>query len=284
MELPWLALSWLAVISLERTRWRRLSARFLRPHFAADLAFLATGVVGLGLAMRALAEQAAPALGLHAGFVWPAPLGLPFTVVVYDLGAWGAHWLMHRVPFLWRVHKVHHASPRLDWLAAFRMHPLEHGIRHAISPVLLLVCGFPPLYVAVASVASGAWAALVHANLAVRWGPLGWLFVTPALHHLHHAPATSDRNLGAVFSLWDRLAGRLLVAQAPADALLGVPGEEHTHPHGWWAQVCEPFRKARTPSSHPMSSESRAQANRPHPKSSTSPARTICINATCPLP
>jgi lathosterol oxidase len=121
------------------------------------------------------------------------------------------------------------------------MHPLEHAIRHAVSPVLLLLCGFPALHVAVASIVAGSWAAVVHANLGVRWGGLEWLLVTPRLHHLHHVPATSERNFGAVFSLWDRLSGRLLRATAPADSALGVPGRLGDFPHGWWQQVRAPF-------------------------------------------
>jgi lathosterol oxidase len=242
VELPWIALSFLAVIALERTRWRRLPARFLRPHFASDLAFLATGVVALGLVMRSLAARAAEALGVPPLFDWPAAASLGLTLALYDLGAWAAHWLMHRVPFLWRVHKVHHASPRLDWLAAFRMHPLEHAIRHALSPVLLLLAGFPAAHVALASIVAGAWAAVAHANLGVRWAALEWLLVTPRLHHLHHVPATSDRNLGAILSVWDRIAGRLVRSAVSPATPLGVPSELRDFPNTWWAQLREPFR------------------------------------------
>ncbi|MBM4383778.1 MAG: sterol desaturase family protein [Deltaproteobacteria bacterium] len=254
MELPWIALSFLAVIGLERTRWRRLPARFLRPHFAADLTFFATGVVALGLTMR----SAAAALGAQLGFAplaaWPPVAALALALLVYDLGAWLAHRAMHHFAFLWEAHKVHHASPHLDWLAAFRMHPLEHAIRHAISPVLMLLAGFPAAHVAVASILAGGWAAFVHGNLQVGSRALEWLLVTPRLHHLHHIPESCEQNFGAIFSVWDRLARRLTTAPAARDAKLGVPGEEHSHPHGWWAQVRTPFVRAeRTLSPQPQS-------------------------------
>ena len=172
---------------------------------------------------------------------WPASAAFALTLGVYDLGAWIAHRAMHRFDFLWSAHKVHHASPRLDWLAAFRMHPLEHALRHALSPVLLLIAGFPVLYVALASILAAAWAAFVHANLDLGWARVeGWL-VTPRLHHLHHVPATHDRNFGAIFSLWDRLAGRLTREPAAKDAALGVPGELATFPHTFWPQLAAPF-------------------------------------------
>jgi lathosterol oxidase len=245
MDLIGLTLALLAVIALERTRLRRSPAPFLRSYFAADVAFFATGVVGLGLAMRAAALRTASALGLPPLPEWPLLATFPLALALYDLGAWLAHRSVHRVEFLWRAHKVHHASPRLDWLTAFRMHPIELAIRHALSPVLLLLLGFPVAQVGAASIIAGGWAALVHGNLHVPWQALEWLLITPRLHHLHHAPATSDRNFGAIFSIWDRLAGTLLRETAPRDALLGVPGEIGTHPHGWWAQLRAPLARGK---------------------------------------
>ncbi len=243
MDLLWVSLTLLAVIALERTRLRRVPAAFLRPHFAADFAFYATGAVALGLGMRAAAERAALALGVPPLPAWPALATFALTLALYDLGAWLAHRAMHRVPFLWRAHAVHHASPHLDWLAAFRMHPIEYAIRHALSPVALLLLGFPAAHIGLATILAGGFAALVHANLDVRWHALEWLVITPRVHHLHHAPETSDRNFGAILSVWDRLAGRLLCATAPRNAVLGVPGELAAHPHTYWAQLAAPFER-----------------------------------------
>jgi lathosterol oxidase len=244
MDLLGVTLALLAVIALERTRLRRVPAPFLRAHFTADFAFYATGVVALGLGMRSAAERAALAFGVPLLPEWPMHATFALTLALYDFGAWLSHRIVHRSAFLWRAHKVHHASPHLDWLAAFRMHPIELAIRHGLSPVLLLLLGFPLAHVSAASILAGGWAALVHANLDVRWRALEWLLVTPRLHHLHHAPATSDRNFGAIFSVWDRLAGRLVRATAPRDTALGVPGEIDTYPHGWWEQLRAPFRKS----------------------------------------
>ncbi len=243
MELLGITLALLVVIALERTRLRRIEAPFLRAHFATDVAFYATGVIALGIAMRAGALHIAAAAGVPPLPEWPVIATFALTLTLYDLGAWLAHRIVHRVEFLWRVHKIHHASPRLDWLAAFRMHPIELALRHALSPVLLLLLGFPVAHVGAVSILAGGWAALVHGNLHVRWDALEWLLITPRVHHLHHAPATSDRNFGAILSVWDRLAGRLSCETAPRDALLGVPGEIGTRPHGWWAQLHAPFAR-----------------------------------------
>jgi sterol desaturase/sphingolipid hydroxylase (fatty acid hydroxylase superfamily) len=244
MELLGVALALLAVIALERTRWRRQPAAFLRPHFAADLTFFATGVVALGFGMRLLAQRGAAALGLSPLAAWPAPATLAFTLVLYDLGAWLAHRAMHRFEPLWRVHKVHHASPRLDWLAAFRMHPVEHALRHALSPVVLILLGFPLAHVGIASVLAGGWAAFVHGNLRVGSRAFELLFVTPRLHRVHHVAESCEHNFGAVLSLWDRAAGCLAAPGTAHGGMLGVPGELTSYPHGWWAQIEQPFRAA----------------------------------------
>src|SRR5262249_44864234 len=105
--------------------------------------------------------------------------------------------------------------------------------------------GFPLPAVAVAGVIFSVWAAFNHANVRLSWTFLDVLFITPRLHRLHHVPATSTQNLGAVFSLWDRVCGSFLTLPVADHALLGVPGEVTTYPQGWLAQFVEPFRRLR---------------------------------------
>jgi len=83
-----------------------------------------------------------------------------------------AHWLLHRVDFLWELHKVHHSSPTLDWLATFRSHVIEQALRRLIAPVLLIVAGFSTDAVVLAGSLFYAWAAFNHANL--RRGCASW--------------------------------------------------------------------------------------------------------------
>jgi sterol desaturase/sphingolipid hydroxylase (fatty acid hydroxylase superfamily) len=87
-----------------------------------------------------------------------------------------------------------------------------------------------------------SWAAVNHSNL--RFGPrwLEWLVVTPRLHRTHHVADTSDRNLGSVFTFWDRLRGTLETNDAADPDALGVPAEMASHPQGWWPQLVHPPR------------------------------------------
>ncbi|HYR95878.1 MAG TPA: sterol desaturase family protein [Candidatus Binatus sp.] len=215
----------------------------LRPFLLTDLVYLVTGATGLGLLMRTLAARWSAAPGFASGGV-PFPVLLLLATVLYDLGGYASHLVLHRLDVLWRIHKVHHSSRRLDWLAAFRGHVVEHALRHLASPVALTLLGFPPAVVGAAAAIYGAWAALGHANLRVDLAFLEPVFVTPRLHRLHHVPRTSAANLGTIFTFWDRLRGTLVTDPAPPTPL-GVPGEEETYPQQWLPQLVEPLRTDR---------------------------------------
>ena len=189
-----------------------------------------------------LDDQRLTALDLDSDF-----LTALLAVVLYDFGGYASHRLLHRFEWAWRVHKVHHSSRSLDWLATFRAHVLEHTLRHLASPVVLILLGFPAFAVAIAGVVYASFAAAGHSNLRVDLSSLEPLFVTPRLHRLHHVPATSEKNFGTIFSLWDRLARTLVTSERGGLEPLGVAGEVETYPQTWWRQLVEPFRGAALP-------------------------------------
>jgi len=229
---------------LPRLRFR--PSPFLRAHFASDTLYLLTGYVAgasLALAYVAAASRAlGTPLGLPrlAGADAPRWLSVALALVALDLGNYVAHWCLHRVDWLWEFHKVHHSSPRLDWLATFRSHLVEQALRRLMAPLLLIVVGFPLDALALAAALFLVWAMLNHSNLRLPLRFLEPVLVTPRLHRLHHVPRTTERNLGTVFTLWDRLRGTLVVAEPAAESVLGIPGETGTYPQGWARQLVEP--------------------------------------------
>jgi sterol desaturase/sphingolipid hydroxylase (fatty acid hydroxylase superfamily) len=235
-------------------RYRR--SRFLRRHFATDLVYLATGAIALGLAMRGAAERVAGSVGAPSlvSAALPPALVVGLAVVLHDLGSYLSHWLLHRGEFAWRLHQVHHSSRHLDWLATFRGHVLEHALRNLLSPVALLLAGFPPYAVAGSTAIYAAWAAFNHSNLRLAPSRLELLLITPRLHRLHHVPATSGCNLGTIFSTWDRLRGTLVVDADAASEPLGVPGAVASYPQSWLPQLVAPFRRRTAPPERPVRS------------------------------
>lgn len=232
-----------------RLRFRPLA--FLRPYFATDVVYLATGYVAgasLALAYVAAGSAALGRLGLPrlAALGLPLWISVPLALVALDAGNYLAHWLLHRVDALWEFHKVHHSSRTLDWLATFRSHLVEQALRRLVAPVPLVVAGFPLDAVVIAAGLFTAWATFNHSNLRVRLGPLEALLVTPGFHRAHHVPHTTERNLGTVFTVWDALRGTLVRTESTADVEFGVPLETRSYPQDWLRQLVQPYSAIRT--------------------------------------
>jgi len=149
------------------------------------------------------------------------------VVVVLDFATWVAHWAMHKAPFLWRLHLVHHADGLVDVTTSFRQHPLEGVWRFIVVAAFALALGAPPETVALYRALSAINALLEHGNFRVfapvdRW--VGKVWVTPNFHKLHHSSLQSetDSNYGNLFTLFDRLFGTLSSPTRAANVEYGL--------------------------------------------------------------
>jgi sterol desaturase/sphingolipid hydroxylase (fatty acid hydroxylase superfamily) len=139
-------------------------------------------------------------------------IALPCTVLVSSLSHYAIHVASHKIPLVWRFHRVHHCDVHLDVSSALRSHPLELiAISVFMIPVNVL-CGLSPVVLAVYEGVEAVANMLTHANIRVPQSLercVRWLVMTPSLHRLHHSTfqAETDSNYGNVFSFWDRLFG-----------------------------------------------------------------------------
>lgn len=168
----------------------------------------------LGLAALVLVTNFA----LSFGVAWVASLGGPkragplIGVVALDFSAYVAHVLLHKLPFAWRFHRVHHSEEEVDVTTAFRQHPGESVWRVLWQLPAIVLLGLPMWIVAVYLTISVINAQLEHANLRV-YEPLDRLLrllvVTPNMHKVHHSrrQLETDSNYANIFSVWDRLFG-----------------------------------------------------------------------------
>ena len=142
----------------------------------------------------------------------PLPMGVLLTILLLDAWRYWEHRIFHSVPFLWRLHLVHHSDTQVDITTTERHHPLDAVVGGATAVIFVLVF-FPPLegllayYILVRTVQLCA-----HANLALpTWldRSLGMVLVTPGQHAIHHSPVLQETNsnYGALSSVWDRLFG-----------------------------------------------------------------------------
>ncbi len=132
------------------------------------------------------------------------------VILVLDFATWLAHVGLHKIPFLWRVHLVHHTDPLVDVTTSFRQHPGEGLWRFFVISSASIAIGAPPEAVALYRSLSAINALFEHGNLRViaaidRWFSPFW--VTPNFHKLHHSSDAreTDTNYGNLLSLFDRV-------------------------------------------------------------------------------
>jgi sterol desaturase/sphingolipid hydroxylase (fatty acid hydroxylase superfamily) len=129
------------------------------------------------------------------------------VIVLSDLVIYWGHRLQHRVPFLWRFHKVHHSAEHLDWLAAHREHPLDTIYTVGLINLPAFILGFPLETIAGLIAFRGIWAIYIHSNVRLSIGPLRMLIGAPELHHWHHDRDRDAGNYANISPLMDILFG-----------------------------------------------------------------------------
>lgn len=159
-----------------------------------------------------------------------------FSCGAWDFSYFASHYLQHRVPFMWEIHKVHHSATNLNVLTSKRLHPLADKLDITIASVItgvafgignfFLALNFTEMFSLLCGVniimTVAVLDALRHSHIPVSFGRFEAVFVSPRMHHLHHSVERRhwDKNMGFVFSVWDRLFGTFVKPQ---------PGEVYTY-------------------------------------------------------
>jgi sterol desaturase/sphingolipid hydroxylase (fatty acid hydroxylase superfamily) len=179
-------------------------------------------IAGMGAAL--LAQEEGWGLFNVLSFVprWTAVLA---SILVLDLAIYGQHVVFHKVPFLWRLHRVHHTDIDLDATSGVRFHPLEIALSLALKLAVIAALGAPVVAVVAFEVLLNAAALFNHANVRLSLGldrVLRRVIVTPDMHRVHHSVHRdeTDSNFGFNLSLWDRLFGTY--RDQPRDGHLGM--------------------------------------------------------------
>ena len=130
------------------------------------------------------------------------------VLVSADLIEWCTHNLLHRVPWLWKIHRVHHSIEIMDWIGNFRFHWGEIILYKSIKYIPLALLGAQWQAILIVAVFATAIGNLNHANVNISWGPLRYLFNSPCMHIWHHDKKVRGKagvNFGIVLSVWDWL-------------------------------------------------------------------------------
>ena len=195
---------------------RALSVSRLR-RWSANLGVVVLNSVVLRLLFPAAAVGVATVAvehgwGLLNVYPLPTTLAIVLSVVFMDMVIWVQHVMVHAIPVLWRLHRVHHADLDYDVTTGLRFHPLEIILSMLIKFATVLLLGPPVVAVVIFEVVLNATAMFNHGNIrlpAALDRILRWMLVTPDMHRVHHSVEDDEANSNFGFSLswWDRLFG-----------------------------------------------------------------------------
>jgi sterol desaturase/sphingolipid hydroxylase (fatty acid hydroxylase superfamily) len=270
----WLFVGMVALLSL----WETFAPR--RPLFLSTprrwlshlslylLVLLAVRLTGIAPLAFAIARSRGPQ-GLLSRQEVPWAVRFFAALLIIDLMRYALHRLEHNIPWLWKIHLLHHSDRDFDFTNDLRFHPLDTALQIAGTMLLIWILAPLPLAVALADVLAIAVGMFSHSNVelpAVLERTLRWVFVTPGLHQIHHSldGREQGRNLGVTFSWWDRLFGTF--AEAPALGLgamrFGVEEVDAAESLRPLHMILAPFRNY-TPSNRDLAST--PAADPPHP-------------------
>nr|WP_255411325.1 sterol desaturase family protein [Halobacteriovorax sp. HLS] len=151
------------------------------------------------------------------------------TFVIDDFSRFYTHYLLHKIPFLWKFHRVHHSAEVLTPMTLHRSHPVESIIMffrniftYSVSIAFFIylyrtnLSGYQILGVNIIGfIFNMCLSNLRHSNVPVTFGVLEKVFISPYQHQLHHSnnPQHFNKNYGICLSIWDRLFGSLLLSK-----------------------------------------------------------------------
>lgn len=219
---------WLAIIStliafIERIKpWRK--QKFLRDQLPQDFFWLLFN----GYFSKIILHDLLPILplifsGISLSFksvagvplqsvAWLSNSHLIVQFAIYfilaDFIEWLVHNMLHRIGFLWNIHRVHHSIKTMDWIGNFRFHWGETIIYSTFKYLPIALLGVSWQIILIGAVVATTIGHLNHSNIRISWGPLRFIFNSPRMHIWHHDIKVRGKggvNFGVVFSVWDWL-------------------------------------------------------------------------------
>ena len=153
--------------------------------------------------------------------------------IVSDFVQWCTHNILHRVPFLWQFHKVHHSVKQMGFAAHLRYHWMEPIVYKSLLYIpIAIIGGFTAKDVAIVHFFAITIGHLNHANLGWDYGKLKYVFNNPKMHIWHHAKVLPKHlpkgvNFGLTLSIWDYLFKTNYIPYNGKDVELGFANDEN---------------------------------------------------------
>jgi sterol desaturase/sphingolipid hydroxylase (fatty acid hydroxylase superfamily) len=174
-------------------------------------------------------------------------LQLVIFFFISDFVQWGVHNLLHRVPFLWEFHKVHHSVKEMGLAAHLRYHFVETLLYNSFKYISLsMLFGFQLELAFIVHATAITIGHLNHANIGWDYGPFKYLLNNPKMHIWHHSKKLPEShpygmNFGISLSIWDYIFRTNYIPYEGRDIELGFDDDEGYAP-GFFQQLIAPFK------------------------------------------
>jgi len=228
------------------SRWKRIFTNFIVsiPSFALLRLMFIPAMVWLAY------ENQQWHFGLN--YLYSAPGWLKFAIafILLDYSNYIWHILLHKLPFMWRFHLVHHSDLDLDVTTAFRFHFGELIGSVFFRGAAVVIIGASPLVVLVYEIVFEAATEFHHSNMKLPFKfekALNLLLVTPRMHGIHHSMVKreTDSNFSIIFSFWDRIHKTVRLNVPQNEIVTGVPVYANKDELTIWNLLKLPFTKIR---------------------------------------
>jgi len=178
---------------------------------------------------------------------WPIFAQLLTLFVLRDFIHWNVHRLLHRVPFLWEFHKVHHSVKEMGFASHLRFHWMETVVYRTLEYIPLGMIGFGIQEFFLVHIVAISIGHFNHSNIRIPLGPLKYVLNNPQMHAIHHAktipfPHKYGVNYGISLSIWDYLFKTAHLEKNPEEVPLGFEGDE-AFPKDFRGQATYGFQK-----------------------------------------
>jgi sterol desaturase/sphingolipid hydroxylase (fatty acid hydroxylase superfamily) len=175
---------------------------------------------------------------------WPKWTQLLLLLVIADFIQWNVHRTLHRVPWMWEYHKIHHSVKEMGFAAHLRFHWMESIFYKTAQYIPLAMIGFGLQDFFVVYIFTTAIGHFNHSNLNISYGPLKYIFNNPKMHIWHHAKALPDGtngvNYAITLSIWDYIFKTNYIPKDGSNIELGFIDDEK-FPKSLGAQMIYPF-------------------------------------------
>ena len=178
---------------------------------------------------------------------WPMALQLVVFFVVLDFIQWFTHTLLHKYPFFWKFHKVHHSVKEMGFAAHLRYHWMENILYKPLKTFgVMILFGFEPKQAFIVHFVAIIIGHFNHSNIKITYGPLKYLINNPVMHLYHHAQDLPEGkygvNFGISLSIWDYIFKTNYIPEDSGKVELGFQGDA-SFPKGFIRQNIYGFSK-----------------------------------------